>query len=197
MSFGGRRNGSAFSRPAVKGACRNRDWAIYGMAGVYEYIRNNAFDAVPHEVVQNGGERNVLRRNQFGFSVSGPVYVPKLYDGRRSTFFTFSYEGTRQKVGQSRLSTIPTGLQQSGDFSDLVNKAGAPVTIYDPDSTRLNPAFDSSRNVTLANLEHVRDAFPEQQGPPSRGWIRSPPGWCRSCRSPTRTSDRSSETTTG
>ncbi|MYA80460.1 MAG: TonB-dependent receptor [Acidobacteriia bacterium] len=135
---------------------------------VYEYIRNNAFDAVPHEVVQNGGERNVLRRNQFGFSISGPVYVPKLYDGRRSTFFTFSYEGTRQKVGQSRLSTIPTGLQQSGDFSDLVNKAGAPVTIYDPDSTRLNPAFDPSRNVTLANLEHVRDAFPNNRIPLSR-----------------------------
>ena len=135
---------------------------------VYEYIRNNAFDAVPHQVVQNGGERNILRRNQFGFSVNGPVYIPKLYDGRRSTFFTFSYEGTRQKVGQSHLSTIPTALQQGGDFSDLVNKAGDPITVYDPDSTRLNPGFDPSQDVTTANVEYLRDPFPNNRVPVSR-----------------------------
>ena len=135
---------------------------------VYEYVRNNAFDAVPHEVVQNGGERNVLRRNQFGFSVNGPVYIPKLYDGRRSTFFTFSYEGTRQKVGQSYLRTIPTSGQQGGDFSDLVNRAGDPITVYDPDSTRLNPSYDSSRGVELDNLEYMRDAFPNNRIPLSR-----------------------------
>ena len=135
---------------------------------VYEYVRNDAFDAVPHEVVQNGGERNILRRNQFGFSINGPVYIPKLYDGRRSTFFTFSYEGTRQKVGQSYLRTIPTSRQQGGDFSDLVNKAGDPITVYDPDSTRINPAFDASRGVELDNLEYVRDPFPNNQIPLSR-----------------------------
>ena len=135
---------------------------------VYEYIRNNAFDAVPHQVVQRGGERNILRRNQFGFSVSGPVYVPKLYDGRRRTFFTFSYEGTRQRVGRSFLNTIPTTQQQAGDFSDLVNKAGAPVMIYDPESTRLNPMFDPSQIVSTSNLEHIRDPFPNNVIPASR-----------------------------
>ena len=135
---------------------------------VYEYIRNNAFDAVPHEVVQNGGDQNILRRNQFGFSVSGPVVVPKLYNGRRSTFFTFSYEGTREKVGRSYLNTLPTAQQRGGDFSDLVNSAGAPVTVYDPRSTRANPLYDPSQAVSTSNLEFDREAFPNNQVPLSR-----------------------------
>ena len=150
------------------GGAPNQNLADLWHGRVYEYIRNNTFDAVPHEVVQRGGERNVLRRNQFGFSVSGPVYIPKFYDGRRKTFFTFSYEGTRQRVGRSFLDTIPTAQQQLGDFSDLVNKAGAPVTIYDPDSTRLNPVFDASQNVSAANLEYVRDPLPNNVIPLSR-----------------------------
>ena len=40
---------------------------------VYEFLRNDSLDAVPHQVVQRGGDRNFLRRNQFGFSVSGLV----------------------------------------------------------------------------------------------------------------------------
>lgn len=151
-----------------KGAASKQSLSGLWHGRVYEYVRNNSFDAVPHEVVQNGGERNILRRNQFGFSVNGPVYIPKLYDGRRATFFTFSYEGTRQQVGQSYLRTIPTAGQQQGDFSDLVNKAGDPITVYDPDSTRLNPGYDASRGVELDNLEYIRDPFPNNRVPVSR-----------------------------
>ena len=135
---------------------------------VYEYIRNNAFDAVPHEVVQNGGDRNILRRNQYGISVSGPLTIPKLYDGSRKTFFTFSFEGTREKVGRSYLRTLPTGPQRSGDFSDLVNKSGAPVSIFDPASTSANAGFDPSRDVSQGNLEYNREPFANNRVPLSR-----------------------------
>ena len=135
---------------------------------VFEYFRNNVLDAVPHEVVQRGGNRNILRRNQFGFSVSGPVVIPKLYHGRRSTFFTFSYEGTRERVGRSYLYTLPTAQQRLGDFSDLVNKAGNPVGVYDPAGTRRNPVYDPARNVSRDNLEYDRVPFPNNQLPLSR-----------------------------
>lgn len=135
---------------------------------VYEYIRNNALDATPHEIVQNGGDQNLLRRNQYGFSLSGPVVLPKLYDGRRSTFFTLSYEATREKVGRSYLRTVPSSSQRAGDFSDLVDSAGNPVAIYDPASTRLNPTYDPSRNVSSSNLEYQRDAFPNNQISPTQ-----------------------------
>lgn len=144
---------------------RNAGPAAAWHGRAYEYLRNNAFDAVPHEVTQNGGNRNILRRNQFGFSISGPVVIPKLYDGRRSTFFTLSYEGTRESVGRSYLLTLPTALQRSGDFSDLVNKAGDPLTIYDPASTSLNPNFDPTQPVSTSNLQYNREAYANNQIP--------------------------------
>ena len=147
---------------------RNAAQAAAWHGRVYEYIRNNAFDATPHEIVQNGGQSNLLRRNQFGFSVSGPVVIPKLYDGRSSTFFTFSYEGTRESRGRSYLRTLPTAQQRTGDFSDLVNKAGQPLVIYDPATTAANPGYDASRGVSEDNLEYNRDPFPNNQIPLSR-----------------------------
>ena len=135
---------------------------------VFEYLRNDALDAVPHEVVQRGGDRNLRRRNQFGFTLNGPLAVPKLYDGRSRTFFTLSYEGTRERVGRSYLLTLATEQRRHGDFSDLVNKAGDALTIYDPASTRTNPLYDASRRVSRSNLEHVRDPFPNNRIPSHR-----------------------------
>ncbi len=132
---------------------------------VFEYFRNDILDAVPHEVVQRGGQRNLRRRNQFGFTVNGPVVLPQLYNGRGSSFFTFSYEGTRERVGRSYLYSMPTDQQRLADFSDLVNRAGKPLTVYDPASTRRNPAYDPGRKVSRSNLEYVRDPFPDNRIP--------------------------------
>ena len=149
---------------AVAAGGRSSSW--HGR--VFEYLRNDALDAVPHEVVQRGGDRNLRRRNQFGFTLNGPLVVPKLYDGRGRTFFTLSYEGTRERVGRSYLLTLATAQRRLGDFSDLVNKAGKALTIYDPASTRANPLYDASRRVSRSNLEHVRDPFPNNRIPSQR-----------------------------
>lgn len=142
--------------------------AIAWHGRLFEYFRNDILDAVPHEVVQRGGERNLRRRNQFGFTVNGPVVIPKVYDGRGATFFTFSYEGTRERVGRTYLLTLPTAQQRFADFSDLVNRAGRHLTVYDPASTRRNAAFDPSRRVSRSNLEYVRDPFPNNRIPEHR-----------------------------
>lgn len=135
---------------------------------LFHYFRNDVLDAVPHEVVQRGGDRNLRRRNQFGFTVNGPVVVPALYNGRGSSYFTFSYEGTRERVGRSYLYTVPTAQQRFADFSDLVNRAGRPLTVYDPSSTRRNPTHDPSMKVRRSNLEYVRDPFPGNRIPATR-----------------------------
>ena len=57
---------------------------------LYENLRNDLFDAIPHQVRQRGGDKSLLRRNQFGFSTSGPVRFPWLYDGRGKTYFSVS-----------------------------------------------------------------------------------------------------------
>src|SRR6185503_15654487 len=53
---------------------------------LYENFRNDALDAVPHEIVQRGGLKSLLRRNQFGFNVAGPFFFPGLTHGKNGTF---------------------------------------------------------------------------------------------------------------
>lgn len=131
-------------------------------------FRNDFLDATPHEVVQRGGDKNILRRNQFGFNVSGPVILPKVYHGGRSTFFSVSYEGVREKIGRSYLRTVPIVPQRDGDYSLVVDPAGDPLRVFDPASTRPNPGFDASQPVSESNLEYLRDPFPDAQIPMAR-----------------------------
>ncbi|MBN8731643.1 MAG: hypothetical protein J0L64_13960 [Acidobacteria bacterium] len=135
---------------------------------LFENLRNDFLDAVPHEVAQRGGSKNILRRNQFGFNVSGPVLIPKLYDGGRATFFTFTYEGMREKIGRSSLRTIATTAERTGDWSATVDSAGAALPIYDPQTTAPNPGYDPGQDVSTSNLEYNRVPFAGNVIPASR-----------------------------
>jgi len=134
----------------------------------FEYLRNDALDALPHQVRQASGTKSILRRNQFGFNLTGPLKIPWLYKGDGKTFFSVTYEGMREKIARSRLFDIPTAQQRDGDFSDLVDNAGEPITVYDPMTTRPNPSFDASQPVSLSNLEYLRDPFPGNVIPSNR-----------------------------
>jgi hypothetical protein len=135
---------------------------------VYEYFRNDFLDAVPHEVAQRGGAKSVLRRNQFGFSVSGPLLIPGLLPRAGETFFTVTYEGVRESIARSRLLTVPILPERNGDYSTVVDAAGRVLEIYDPATTALNPAFDSSRPVTRENLQYNRLPFSDNRIPAFR-----------------------------
>lgn len=81
---------------------------------VYEFFRNDALDARPYF-----SKKVPLRQNQFGVEVGGPVWIPKLYDGRNKTFFMFDYEGLRQIRSSSSLATTFTDKMRAGDFSEV------------------------------------------------------------------------------
>jgi Carboxypeptidase regulatory-like domain/TonB dependent receptor-like, beta-barrel len=84
---------------------------IHGTA--FDFFRNDALDArAPFQ-----GTIPELRQNQFGFVVGGPVYIPKLYDGRNKTFFLVNYEGWRIKNGVAGFTNVPSTDQVNGDFS--------------------------------------------------------------------------------
>src|ERR1017187_5483642 len=134
---------------------------------VFENFRNDALDAVPHEIRQNGGNKGLLRRNQFGFNVAGPAVVPHLAAGR-NTYFSLSYEGVREDIARTYLQTIPTMAQRTGDYSDVVDAAGNVIPIYDPASTQPNPGYDPSQPVSTSNLEYLRDPFPGNIIPANR-----------------------------
>ncbi len=102
---------------------------------VFEFLRNSVLDANTYFANQSGTPLPSFKRSQFGGSVSGPVYIPKLYNGKNRTFFLFSYEGLRQGTESEVTATVPTALQRTGDFSQTFNSAGNPVLVYDPLTT--------------------------------------------------------------
>jgi hypothetical protein len=141
-------------------------WQWHGR--LFENLRNDILDAVPHEIVQRGGSKSLLRRNQFGFNIAGPVAIPKLYEGGRSTYFSLSYEGVRERISRTQLRTIPTGPERTGDFSATVDAAGSPLPVFDPLTTRPNPSFNPALPVARDNLEYLRDVFPDNRIPSYR-----------------------------
>lgn len=96
---------------------------------IFEDNRNNAYDALPFPTVLNlnSGTKTsipILRQNQFGFVASGPVYIPKVYDGRNKSFFMANYEGWRINNGSIANETVPNPAVLTGDFSAETYAAG-------------------------------------------------------------------------
>jgi outer membrane receptor protein involved in Fe transport len=108
----------------------------------FEFVRNDKFDARSFFSLVTPK----LRRNQFGATFGGPLNVPKLYQGRDRTFFFVSYEGVRQRKGDTFSSlVVPTELERRGDFSLSTRKPNDPATTRPfPDNripaTRFDPA---------------------------------------------------------
>ncbi len=133
-----------------------------------ENLRNDALDAIPHEIRQRGQQNSLLRRNQFGFNVGGPVIVPHLIRSASNLFFSLSFEGVRERISRTYLQTVPTLAERLGDFSATVDSAGQSLPIFDPNTTRPNPAFDPAHPVSTSNLQYLRDRFPGNRIPASR-----------------------------
>ncbi len=94
----------------------------------FEIIRNNFFDAK--------GAYNpttpIDKENNYGFSIGGPVIIPKLYNGKNRTFFHASLEWYRLNQTQTGFFSLPTAAEKAGDFSALQNSDGSQVKIYNP-----------------------------------------------------------------
>jgi hypothetical protein len=125
----------------------------------FDFLRNDAITANGFFANRVGAATPEFRFNQFGGTAGGPVVLPKLYNGRNRTFFFADYEGVREILGSTFTGTMPTLLQRQGDFSQTRNSSGSLVQIFDPLSTRANPAIAG---------QYLRDAFPGNVIPSSR-----------------------------
>jgi outer membrane receptor protein involved in Fe transport len=94
---------------------------------LYEFLRNDDLDATGYFDVQ----KSKLRRNQFGATVGGPVYLPKVYDGRNRTFFMVTWESLRSTSGKSQRGIVPLPEMLRGDFSKATDAFGKPLRITD------------------------------------------------------------------
>ncbi len=146
---------------------------IHGSA--YEYFVNEALNAgTPFTEDGTGGHlRPRSRRNDFGFTFGGPVYLPRIYDGRDKLFFFFNFEEYRQTSTANSYVTVPTAAMRNGDFqavkgtsplrdstgnviTDIVGRPVYANTIYDPNTEH------------LSNGVRVWDPFPNNIIPPGR-----------------------------
>jgi hypothetical protein len=129
--------------------------ALHGTA--YEFLRNNVLDANNFFNNARGIARPIYKQHDFGFSVGGPVFIPKLYNGKNKTFFFVSYEAFRNREGATGAQrTVPTAEMYNGDFRNWVNSAGVQIPIYNP----LTQTTNAAGLVT-------REPFPNNQIPPS------------------------------
>jgi hypothetical protein len=127
--------------------------ALHGVA--YDFLRNQKLDARAFFDRQ----KPVYKQNDFGVAAGGPVRIPKLYNGRNRTFFYLTYEGFRNRVGgNSTIQSVPTPEMYNGDFSKWVDSRSQLLPLYDPATTRPNPA----------GAGFLRDPFVNNQIPKAR-----------------------------
>jgi hypothetical protein len=89
----------------------------------YDYIVNEAFNAGQPFTDDGNGHRvrQPMKRHDYGFTLGGPVWIPRVYNGRDKTFFFVSFEEYRENVFvNNQKLTVPTAAFLNGDFSSIL-----------------------------------------------------------------------------
>lgn len=114
---------------------------------LFEYFRNDKLDARGFFARTRG----VNRQNEYGAAIGGPIWIPRLYNGKNKSFFHFVWSGFRFRQGQlNELLTLPTAGMRAGNFN------GTGRVIYDPATT------------TQSGTGFTRLPFPGNVIPPDR-----------------------------
>ncbi|MDX2182165.1 MAG: TonB-dependent receptor [Bryobacteraceae bacterium] len=114
------RSGGSMTNMAIKSGTNQ----IRGTA--YEFFRNSKLDANLFFQRGQGRPLAAFGANTYGIAVGGPIYIPKLYDGRNRTFWFANFEGAKEGNGLDRTLSVPTARMRTGDFSETT------LAIYDP-----------------------------------------------------------------
>ena len=122
---------------------------IHGTA--YDFFRNDALDAKGY-FTPAGSKNPPLRQNQFGYVLSGPVVIPRMYNGHNRSFFLANYEGLRSKTSTNNFRNVPTASEKAGQFTDAIVNPFTKVPYP-------NNFIDPSTFSTLAanSLSHIPD----------------------------------------
>jgi outer membrane receptor protein involved in Fe transport len=123
----------------------------------YEFLRNDKLNANDFFANRSGIDRAPFRFNQFGGSLGGPVFIPKVYNGKNRTFFFVNTEIVRFVQGIIFTSVLPDPRHLTGDLSNARLADGRLVSVYDP--------YDVSTNAAGAT---VRAPFPNNTIPANR-----------------------------
>lgn len=104
----------------------------------YEFLKRTAMNANTFSNNAKGADRQGNALDQYGFSLGGPVTIPKIYSGKDKSFFFFAFENYREETfyPSESISSVPTTEQRRGDFSKTFDNNGNLFAIFDPATGR-------------------------------------------------------------
>ncbi len=130
----GRQAGGTIQMVTKSGSAR-----LHG--SLYEFNQNNVFNANTFQSNLVGAAKAPIHFNEYGGTIGGPVWVPKVYNGKQKTFFFFAYDGTRNQDPRFGTRSVFTDLERKGDFSQSFTstvtggtRTRIPLQIYDPNT---------------------------------------------------------------
>ncbi|MFP5228025.1 MAG: carboxypeptidase regulatory-like domain-containing protein [Acidobacteriota bacterium] len=134
---------------------------------IFEFDRNDAFEAKPFATAASYAtgvptQNPILRQNQFGFVLDGPVYIPKIYNGHNRTFFMANYEGWRINNGERVQSAMPNPNLLTGNFNGELAIGGGSLPLY---GTPECAALISKNSDCMPVDPTTGKAFPNNQIP--------------------------------
>ena len=115
---------------------------------LFDFVRNNDFDALPFAFTSVAPLSSPFKWNQYGYTVGGPVWIPKLFNGKNRLFFMSNYEGFKLRQQTQTVNTTFPAAFRTGDFSSVL----ATHVITDPTTSLPFPGniIPSNRLDTIA-----------------------------------------------
>jgi len=132
-----------FGREATQINVSTRSGANQFHGAAFEFLRNDKLDAAGYAFTAKRVAKNPFKQNQYGGTFSGPVLIPKLFNGHNKLFFMGNYESYRLRQSNQSTYILPTAANRTGDFSNLLAQG---IIIYDP----LTRVYDANKTLISA-----------------------------------------------
>lgn len=128
--------------------------------GAYEFFRNDVLQANSFFNNANGIARPPLRWNDFGYTIGGPAYIPKVYNGRNKTFFFYSQEVRRVITYGTVNALVPASAMKSGTFAHSVCTAFSSTGTCSATGTQI-------ASISPVAAQYIQDIWSKIPGPNS------------------------------
>jgi hypothetical protein len=131
----------------------------------YDYFINEDLNANNNFT---GTPRPRNRRNDYGFTIGGPVWIPKVYNGHDKTFFFFNFEQFREALGIIQSETVPSAAYRNGDFTTAIPNNAPPIALYPGGPNVFQGEIFDPTSTYVANGQTYRSPFSNNMIPQSR-----------------------------
>ena len=141
---------------------------------LFEFLRNNDLDARSYDFLSSTRSASnpspinpPFRQNQYGFTLAGPVQIPKVFNGKNRLFFMFNYEGFKSRTtNNSAIATTMTKAMRNGDFSAV------PTSLQDPLSR--SGTYPNISSMPFSGNRDSREQVRQELGFPDQQILSSP-----------------------